>query len=112
MTALKVEQMDDDGHPYFYVFTDVAELFWPGDYGKDNHTAEERVRQRLEEQGCERIASALLEPKYRVPGGLVGFDSESGGFECHSRTAEAVEYVIGVINEIKNELDGHRAALR
>lgn len=86
----------------FYVFEDVAERFWPGDFDHGNHDAEERIIEAMVARGCERVAMPYepQSPACTTPAGVVGFDSESGMFECHAPTREPVEYVVGIIEEL------------
>jgi hypothetical protein len=110
--------MDDRNYP-FYIFTDVAGLFWPDNYGKSNHDATERVQTKLIEKGCKvaKVMRVVWSTTYKyegflTPHGYVGFDSEAGTFECHGAKREAVEFVAEVIDEMVAELDAHREALR
>lgn len=103
----KLEIQEDDG--MFYIFDDVSELFWPGDYDKGNHTAQERIIARMEDDGCTRIVGYC---DYLTPAGRVAFDSESGCFECHANMCEPVEYVLNIINQIKTEMDALREKLQ
>ena len=100
----------DEGGDH-YIFTDLAGFFWPDFWedGGDNHDAEEKVRARLDEQGCERVP-LRYSYGYRTPGGVVGFDSEAGCFECHGPKS-AVEYVRNIIESELADRAAHRKAL-
>lgn len=94
----------------FYIFDDIAQMFWPNEFDKANHSAEEKVIDRLAERGYNRVMGQYM--CYRTPWGDVHFDSESGAFECHSHSRAAVEHVRFVIFEIADEFDKHREALK
>jgi|1186.fasta_scaffold33207_2 hypothetical protein len=93
----------------FYIFTDLAERFWPGETGKSNHAAQDRVTERLERNGCPRALGEHA--TWTTPRGRISFDSESGMFECHSTSRDAVEFVKGVIEEMLAERAELRARL-
>lgn len=100
---LMIEQLDSGK---FYVFEDIAGELCPR---FDNHCAEEIVVKRLVRNGCARVMQSFTSPGhlnegYETPGGIIAFDSEAMMFECHSLDREAVEYVVGVIEEIDNEI--------
>lgn len=92
----------------FYVFEDVAELLWPGTFDHSNHSAEERITERMIAKGCTTTMQTFTSPQmahtgYVTPAGVVAFDSESGMFECHSPERGPVEYVVSVIQELGAE---------
>jgi hypothetical protein len=105
---------DDDGG--FYVFEDVAELFWPGDEpGYDNHEAADRIRAELLKRGCQQVSAVRGVVRirgYATPFGVVSFDPEADCCEFQSTARPAVEYVCDVIRGMLAERAGHREALR
>jgi hypothetical protein len=118
MDTLNIEILEHDDrdaqgieHARYYIFQDVAELFWPGEYDHDNHGATSKVKQALRDRGC-GVTKRDGEVWWITPVGEVAFDSESGCFECHAPAREPVEYVRNLIIGIKGQLDDHRNALR
>jgi hypothetical protein len=105
----------DEGAPdaMYYIFDDVAEIFWPGDWSHGNHDAESKVKDRLVARGSQILPDGTRSYLrwYVTPAGPVAFDSESGGFECHAPTEGPVAHVRDVIAEIEAELNEAREAL-
>jgi len=107
--TVEILRADWDDEPYSYIFEDVAELFWPGDYGKSNHDAQDKIIEYIEKFGCQRIPHTYCD--YETPQGAVMFDSESGMFNVRSADDAGCLYIKTAIDEIKAQLDAHREAL-
>lgn len=52
-----IEIMEREGG--YYIFTDVAEMFWPGTWENGNHEAEARIQERMEQEGCCHVPGSL-----------------------------------------------------